>query len=87
MISKSTIGLMAAGAIVGAVAFGIAAASPRDDHLASGAGANGEVSKAEFDRLEGQLQDLQRRVSALERNADGAGKPHMHPAADNWENH
>jgi len=89
MTSRSAMGVVAAAAIAGAVAFGFAAAAPRGDHLASGAGAGPEVSKAEFDRLEGKVQDLERRVSALERGSGGlhsAGGGH-HTAGDSWENH
>lgn len=86
MTSKSALGLMAAAAIAGSAAFGFASAAPRADHVAAGAG--GGVSQAAFDRLEGQVQDLQRRVAALEKSGGHTGghTGHGRTAGDSWAN-
>ncbi len=78
----------AATAIIAAAAIGGAAsaASPKPQHASSSGVA---VSRADFDRLEGQVQDLERRVAALEKGHGGGhssqgGKP---PAGDAWSGH
>jgi hypothetical protein len=70
-----------------AAAVGMASAAQRGTmHQAASGG--GGVSKADFDRLEGQVEDLQRRVAALEHGggAKGGGtKGHPKTAGDDWE--
>ncbi len=89
---------LAAGAIAGA--FGLASAAEfskgEGDHSGGGHGSSGSVSQADFYRLQGQVQELERRVSALEQGGGhngGAGSPKGagkgtgkgHTAGDSWE--
>ena len=84
---------LAAGAIAGA--FGMASAAqftPREGaaHGASAHGSSDSVSRADFLRLQGQVQELERRVTALERGGGhngGKGSGHGrsgHSAGDSW---
>lgn len=83
---------LAAGAIAGA--FGMASAAQfttnGGGHGGGGHGSSDSVSKADFYRLQGQVQELERRVSALEQGGGhngGKGSGKGHTAGDSWQGH
>ena len=84
---------LAAGAIAGA--FGMASAAQfttnGGGHAGSSHGSSDSVSKADFFRLQGQVTELERRVSALEHGGGGhdggRGSGKGHAAGDSWQGH
>jgi poly(3-hydroxybutyrate) depolymerase len=52
-----------------------------------GQSGGGNVSRADFQRLEGEVQDLQRRVAALEHRGGGNPRGSGKTAGDSWQNH